>query len=97
MRDNEIAQIWVCDDLSASGSPKKLQEWFQRLKERGKEYGYIPKPGKCHIVCKDPNVPLIFKEEIQRGELRISEGTRYLGVSIGTDAFKNRFLKEKVR
>ena len=97
MRDNEIAQIWVCDGLSASGSPGKLQEWYQRLKERGKEYGYIPKPGKCHIISKDPSVPLIFKEEIQRGELCISEGTRYLGAPIGTGEFKNRYLKEKVR
>ena len=97
MRDDEAAQIWICDDLSASGSPEKLKEWFQKLKDRTREQGYIPKPGKFHIVGNDSNVPLKIKEKIQRGELRISEGTRYLGAQIGTDAFKSRFLKEKVR
>lgn len=59
--------------------------------------GSFSKPGKCHIISKDPSVPVIFKEEIQRGELCICEGTRYLGAPIGTGEFKNCYLKEKVR
>ena len=48
------------------------------------------------MVRKYPNVPLIFKDEIQRGELKISQGTRYLGAPIGMDPFKKRFLKENL-
>ena len=32
IREMQVAQIWVCDDLSASGGPEKLKEWFQKLK-----------------------------------------------------------------
>ena len=96
MRDERVAQIWVCDDLSASGSPEELKKWYKKLKEKGDEYGYLPKPGKCHVVSKDPNVPRIFKEEVENGELKISEGARYLGAPIGTEDFKKIFLKEKI-
>ena len=96
MRGYEIAQIWVCDELSAGGRPGNLKEWFQKLKDRITEYGQITNPGCCHMVSKGPNVPRIFKEEIQRGKLRVSEGPRYPGARIGTDAFKRRFFKENV-
>ena len=71
MRDVELARIRLCEVLSASGSPRKFKECFMKQNDRGIEYWYMAKPGKCHIVSKDPNVLLIFKEEIGKREFKI--------------------------
>ena len=76
--------------------------------EKGPLYGYYPKPSKCILLSKPDRVDLakkVFKGsgiDIQTegakdsGVEIITTGTRHLGAAVGTEPFKQGYVKKKV-
>ena len=90
--NEEISQIWLCDDVSAAGEPEKLKQWLKLLTSEGKRYGYNLKRGKSYVLANDPKKLDAFKPEIESGKLKTADGTRYLGGPIGSKEFKTNFM-----
>jgi len=85
--------IWFADDSGAAGLLKALKIWWDALQAMGPAYGYFPKPSKTYLIVKEEHL-----EEAQKlfPDLQITtEGHRYLGSYIGTEAGKNQFIQEK--
>ena len=67
------------------------------MKEKGPSYGYYPKPTKTHLILKNP-------DQLQRAEdlfavdgVKITvEGNRHIGAVLGTDAYKEQYITEKI-
>ncbi len=94
---DEVMQVWFADDSTSGGSVEGVKKWWDHLKETGPKYGYYPKPSKTHIIVKD----FADLEEVQRtfgGEgIKITtQGQRHIGAALGSDAFKEEFVKMKV-
>ncbi len=74
-----------------------MKKWWDHLKETGPKYGCYPKPSKTHMIVKDMSnldkVKTIFGEEGIKITMR---GQRHIGAALGSDAFKEEFVKTKV-
>ena len=93
--DGETAkQVWFADDSCAAGKLTAVLAWWKELQKIGPGYGYFPKPEKSVLVVKT-----VTKFEEARnlfGSLRITlEGSRYLGGAIGSESFKEVYVKKK--
>ena len=101
-------QVWFADDATGCDEFVKLRMWFDKLMLDGPKYGYFPKPSKCILVVKPDRVEKaqsVFKGtgvNVQTegskdsGVEIITTGTRHLGAAVGTDAFKQEYVKKKV-
>jgi hypothetical protein len=101
-------QVWYADDATGCDKFSKLRQWFDLLLEKGPIYGYFPKPSKCILLTKPDRVGLankLFKGtgvDVQTegskdsGIEIITNGTRHLGAAVGTDEFKQSYVKKKV-
>ena len=92
-----VKQVWVCDDLTATGNAATLKTWRTLVEQIGPEYGYIPKAPKCHLVTKDPSASQEFKEELNNGMISLIDGMRYLGAPIGNHEFSRNYIDKKLR
>ena len=36
----DVKQIWLCDDLCATGGPEEIKRWLKKLQTKGEKYGY---------------------------------------------------------
>ena len=96
LTSNAIKQLWYADDATASGELSKIRSWWERLVEIGPQYGYFLNASKTWMVVKKEKF-----EEAQAvfdgtGVNVTQEGKRYLGASLGTKAFTENFVSEKV-
>ena len=95
--DKETIQAWFADDSASAGKILGLKEWWDILKQSGPIYGYHPKPSKTYLIVKDPNkiqeALAIFGEE---GVNITCEGERHIGAVIGSEAFKEKFVGNKI-
>ena len=95
--EDELMQVWFADDSTSGGSIEGVKKWWDHLKETGPKYGYYPKPSKTHIIVKDmadlDEVKTIFGGE---GIKITTQGQRHIGAALGSDAFKEEFVKIKV-
>lgn len=90
----EANQIWYADDSAAGGSIKGLKEWWNRLQELGKDYGYIVNPEKTVIVVKGEHVEAAEKTFKGTGLQVSSAGAKYLGSVIGDLPLKEAFVQK---
>ena len=92
-----VKQVWFADDSTAGGKLDGIFEWWTKLKEVGPTYGYHPKPSKTYLILKHPNnltkAETIFNEE---GINITYEGERHIGVVLGTEEFKVKYVRDKV-
>ena len=82
--------------------------WFDALLKLGPTYGYYPKPAKCILLAKPDRLDLAMKVfkgsgiDVQTEGAKdsgieiITTGTRHLGAAVGTDSFKQSYVKKKV-
>ena len=101
-------QVWFADDASGCDKLSNLLKWYRLLYTLGPSYGYFVNPAKCVLVVK----PHQFEEAMDmfastKIEIRSegakdagtevsTEGARHLGAAIGSNAFKNSFVRSKV-
>ena len=84
------------DDFSAAGNLKDLRRWWSVLTEIGPKFGYYPEPTKTWPIvkpCASEKVESVFFGT----KIKITtEGRRYFGGSLGTQMFKDLYIKTKV-
>ena len=92
----DTKQAWFADDASAAGDLHALRRWWDHLIRIGPEYGYYPNAPKTWLIVKEESY--VQAQAVFRGSgVSITkEGKRHLGAAIGNDAFKEKYVREKV-
>ena len=93
----QCKQCWYADDSASAGKIREMRKWWDEMNRLGPKFGYYPKPSKTILIIKDPDM-LDYAVEIF-GDTGISigtEGERHLGAAIGSQDFKERYVKKKV-
>ena len=49
-----VFQVWLADDATAASKLADLKEWWVKIIEEGKKYGYYVKPSKSWLILKNP-------------------------------------------
>ena len=92
----EERETAFADDITAAGKIDGLRKWRDELTTIGPPFGYFPKPAKSWLIVK----PELYEEAVASfngTNLQIStDGSKHLGAMIGSEAYKQRYLKEKV-
>jgi hypothetical protein len=101
-------QVWFADDATGCDEFLMLRKWFDTLVEKGPLYGYFPKPSKCILLAKPDRVAqaqkvfkgsgidILTEGAKDSGVEIITTGTRHLGAAVGTEAYKQGYVKKKV-
>ena len=107
-----VIQVWYADDSAGAGRIEDLKRWYDKLAEEGPRRGYFIKLSKTAAIVKpgledkfrevfgdlaDPEkggMTVTVGEETEDGGLAL--GKRYLGVGVGTPAFRKKFVSEKI-
>ena len=81
----EVSQVWLADDVTASGTLETLWEWWQCIITEGKKYEYHVNEGKSRVIVKN-ETRVTRAKEIFAGysisdKIR-TDGHRHLGGSI---------------
>ena len=87
-------RIFYADDGSAAGKLDQLKTWWEDLQCNGPQFGYFPHAGKTWLIVKPQY--LERATEIFHDVNVTTDGHRYLGSFIGTEAATDAFVKEKV-
>ena len=92
----DVRQAWFADDASAAGDLHALKSWWDRLIEIGPEYGYFPNASKTWLIVKEES--LSHAQDVFRGSgVQITkEGNQHLGVAVGSNSFREKYVKDKV-
>ena len=94
----ETLQVWFADDSADAGKLREIHKWWMRLKEIGPAYGYFPNAPKCWIILKSPELRELAEELFGADGVNITtEGKRHIGAALGSEEFKEEFVKEKVQ
>jgi hypothetical protein len=73
----EALQPWYCDDAGAAGRALPNAQCLDFLVKFGPAYGYFPKPGKSHYICKAEDEPVARQAFASFGlEINYSRGQR---------------------
>ena len=97
LADPRITQIWYADDSSAAGKLEDLKEWWVQLKDVGPKHGYFPKPAKTYLILKNPELVNEAKRLFDNDGVNITtEGHRHIGAALGSQSFKEEYVKKKV-
>jgi len=89
-------QVWFADDATGCDQATALRKWYDLLVNQGPNYGYFPQPEKCILIVKEGREETV-KEAFQGTAVKItSVGARHLGAVLGTAAFKEEYIQEKV-
>ena len=92
-----MQQCWYADDSAAGGTILDLKWWWDLLQVLGPRYGYFPNGTKSWLVVKEDAVDTV-REVFDGTDIHITtEGHRYLGGVIGSEAFEQQFLQQKVQ
>ena len=93
----EVKQVWLADDATGAGKLTQLKTWWVKVAKEGAKFGYFVKPSKSWLVLKDRTKLEETKELFKDSPINITtDGKRHLGASIGTDTFKDDYMREKV-
>ena len=93
---DKARQAAFADDLAACGTIDQLKRWWDLIIEYGPYIGYHAKPSKSWLIVKTEH--LLYAETVFQGTgLKITTaGNRHLGAVVGTNEFKDKYVKEKV-
>ena len=74
-----------------------LKQWWDLLLLLGPQYGYFPNGAKSWLVVKE-GVEDTAREVFCDSDIHITaDGHRYLGGVIGSKAFEQQFIQQKVQ
>ena len=81
---------------AGGGSIESLYQWYKRLCEEGRKFGYIVNGAKSWLIVKTSELAESAKK-VFGDEVNITlEGRRHLGGVIGSKEFKDQYCQEKV-
>jgi hypothetical protein len=102
-------QVWYADDASGCDKLKRLFTWYQLLCEKGPHYGYFVQPSKCILVVKPhqleyarelfqhTGVQITTSGSKDEGSDGVNQGAKHLGAAVGSDAFREIFINNKLK
>ena len=91
-----VKSAGYADDIAAGGKITKLKNWWLKMCEIGPKFGYFPESSKSWLIVKDTAVT-IAAEVFGDTKINItSEGRRFLGGMLGSERFKELYVKQKV-
>jgi len=91
-----VKQVWYADDSSAVGSLAGVKKWWEYLQANGPDFGYCPKPAKT-ILIKDSSLMQVAQKIFKGDGIKITyQRKRLLGSVIGTESFREQYIKNKV-
>ena len=91
-----VKQVAYADDLSGAGKITDLKDWWDMVIEHGPTIGYTPNAAKSVLIVK-PELYNLAIQTFRDSEIVITkEGQRHLGAVIGTQQFKEEYVKNKV-
>ena len=96
LSNENTQQTWYADDASAAGEIYVLRHWWDNLVQIGPDYRYHPNAPKTWLIVKEEIFPLAQTTFEGTGVSITMEGKRHLGAAIGTEAFKEVYVREKV-
>ena len=92
-----VKQCWYADDSATGGDLCSLRKWWDLLLLLGPRYGYFPNGAKSWLVVKE-GVEDAARKVFADSDIHITtEGHRYLGGVIGSEAFEQQFLQQKLQ
>ena len=89
-------QAWYADDCAIRGPAKSVARVMRRLLELGPAWGYYPEPDKSVVIC-DPTDEDGLKAALAEFDFRYSDGERYIGAFVGSEAARAAWLAPKVK
>ena len=89
-------QIWYADDASVSGKLVDLKEWWNNLATNGPEYSYYTNALKSVVITKPTYLEEATKLFSGSGVRITADGERYLGMPIGSEAYRTTFIENNV-
>ena len=92
----DVRQAWFADDASAAGDLHALRCWWDRQIEIGPEYGYFPNASKTWLIVKEESLSHAQDVFCGSGVQITNEGNRHLGAAIGSNSFREKYVKDKV-
>ena len=91
-----VSQVWLADDASAAGNLGDLYDWFKKLEDIGKGYGYLVNGQKSWLIVKNEQsaerARILFGETVNV----TTEGKRHLGAVLGSLAYKESYCNGMV-
>ena len=89
-------QVAYADDLTGGGKLHTLRLWWDAVLQHGPKYGYYAEPSKSWLIVKQENLEEATKIFENSGVKITAQGKRHLGAVVGTNKFKNDFVKSQV-
>ena len=90
-------QAWFADDGTGGGTILQLKKMWDNVSQMGPKYGYFPKASKSILIVKGlenlPKAKSVFKDT---GVMVKIDGDRHLGAVLGSESFKQEFVKRKI-
>ncbi|XP_065918834.1 uncharacterized protein [Dysidea avara] len=91
-----VDQVWYADDACACGSIQDLLIWWNQLCIKGPAFGYFVNAPKTWLVSKE-RFHSIATTLFSDTDVQItSAGRPYLGAAIGSNAYVQEFVRDKV-
>ncbi|KAL5266795.1 hypothetical protein ACHWQZ_G003996 [Mnemiopsis leidyi] len=74
-----------------------ILKWWNKLVDVGPRYGYFPNPNKCVLIVKSESMKDKANEIFGKLGIQITcRGQRHLGAIVGTQEYKEEYIREKV-
>ena len=94
---NNLREVWLADDASASGQLRSLLEWWTKLSTIGPSYGYFPNAAKTWLVVHPVHLEEARLLFVNTGVQISTDGRRELGAPLGSSSFVENYVSEKVK
>ena len=88
--------VWYADDASAFGSVIEVKNWWDEVNTHGPGFGYFVNPVKTWLVVREHCLSAAISAFSGTGVNVTHEGRPHLGSPIGSEAYINQFVCEKV-
>ena len=91
-----VKQVWLADDATGVGRIASLKVWWDILIDEGRKLGYFVNEKKSWLIVKNEDSFQKALDIFKDSDIKFTlEGKRHLGAAIGSDEFKNNYMKEK--
>ena len=96
IRDCKMHQAWFADDSSVGGKLSCLRRSWDELERIGPGYGYLPNARKTVLIVNKQFVEEAKARFGNAGVIITTEGQRHLGAVVGSQCFREQYVKELV-
>ncbi|XP_066922310.1 uncharacterized protein [Clytia hemisphaerica] len=97
IKSEEVKSVAFADDLAGAGKLRDLLLWWNTIVRLGPLFGYHPKASKSWLIVKDEERLTEAMQIFSGTDVKITcSGKKYLGGTIGDDAFKSNYIKDLI-